>query len=297
MTKIRSLWRLMRPHQWIKNVFVFTGLIFGHYWTDVDFLQRALFAALAFSLLSSSIYVINDLLDRESDRLHPVKKSRPIAAGLVNTTEAIILFVALFTISLFMGWLLSGRAFAVLVAYGLMNIAYSFRLKHVVLLDVFCIATGFMLRIMIGTWGLGIPPSKWLLLCGLMVTLFLGFAKRRAEIFVLQDDKEGHRKVLKNYSSGMLDEFSSICASGVIISYSLYTMSPTTIFSHGTDDLIATVPFLVYGLFRYTYLLHSGFGGGDPSKDLFRDRHILGAVIGWALATIYFLMWHGKMGY
>jgi 4-hydroxybenzoate polyprenyltransferase len=171
----------------------------------------------------------------------------------------------------------------------LLNIAYSLWLKHVVILDVFCIATGFMLRILAGTIGVGIPPSKWLLLCGLMITLFLGFAKRRAEFITLANGKEYHRKVLLKYGAILLDQLVSICAVAVILSYSLYTMSPETVHIHHTENLIYTVPFVIYALFRYIFLLHHSNGGGDPTRDLLRDKHIVISVLGWAFLTFYLL--------
>ena len=174
----------------------------------------------------------------------------------------------------------------ILVGYVLMNLAYSLRLKHVVILDVFIISTGFMLRILAGTLGVGIPPSQWLLLCGLMVTLFLGFTKRRAEIIALTEDKTAHRKVLEHYSPVLLDKMIGITASGVIMSYSLYTMNADTIRIHGTTNLIYTVPFVMYGVFRYIYLLHHQSRGGDTAHDLVRDPHLFVVVGAWLIVTM-----------
>jgi 4-hydroxybenzoate polyprenyltransferase len=170
-----------------------------------------------------------------------------------------------------------------------MNLAYSLRLKHVVILDVFIIATGFMLRILAGTLGVDIPPSQWLLLCGLMGTLFLGFTKRRAEIITLVEDKSSHRKVLEHYSPTLLDMMTGITAAGLIMSYSLYTMNADTIRIHGTANLIYTVPCLMYGVFRYIYLTHHQSWGGDPSHDLIRDPHLLVVVGAWLVATIWLI--------
>lgn len=188
-----------------------------------------------------------------------------------------------------LGLLISVKVFIIIAAYLLLNIAYSLRLKDTVILDVFCIAAGFMLRILAGTIGVGIPPSKWLLLCGLMITLFLGFAKRSAELIALKNRKGEHRIVLEYYSTPILNEFSAICATGVIISYSLYTMSPETIEAHHTANLIYTVPFVVYGLFRYIYLLHHRQSGGDPTNDLIGDLHITISLVIWATLTFYLI--------
>ncbi len=279
----------MRPHQWLKNAFVFTGLLFGHAWHDPDLATRVMVAFIAFCLVSSTVYIINDIIDLEQDRHHPKKNLRPLVSGQVSITAAIILAVALGALGFGLAFGASKIVVIILVAYALMNIAYSLRLKHVVILDVFIIATGFMLRILAGTLGVGIPPSQWLLLCGMMVTLFLGFTKRRAEIIALTEDKTAHRRVLEHYSPVLLDKMIGITAAGLIMSYSLYTMNPETIRIHGTANLIYTVPFVMYGVFRYIYLLHHQSRGGDPSHDLVRDPHLLIVVGAWLVATIWLI--------
>lgn len=281
-----DLLRLMRPHQWVKNSFVLTGLIFGHAWHDPTLVIQALTAFAAFCLISSTIYVINDIIDIEEDKHHPTKRNRPLPSGKLTISNAAIFAVILGVAGLLLAALASYKVVIILVIYGLMNLAYSIKLKHIVILDVFIIAAGFMLRILAGTLGLGIPPSQWLLLCGLMVTLFLGFSKRRAEIIVLSDDKSAHRKVLEDYSPVLLDKMIVITAAGVIMSYSLYTMSAETILIHRTANLVYTVPFVIYGVFRYIYLLHQQRSGGDPSRDLVRDPHMLTVLLAWFIITI-----------
>ena len=282
-----DLIKLMRPQQWIKNAFVFAGILFGNEFTNIPLLITVIIAAASFSLVSSSIYILNDIIDCESDKHHPKKKKRPIACGSVTISTAAILGVIVGSAGLVLGWLASLKVLTIVILYLILNITYSLRLKNIVILDVFCISAGFMLRLLAGTVGVGIPPSKWLLLCGLMITLFLGFAKRRAEIIALQAQKQEHRKVLVNYGPVLLDEIIAICATGVIISYSLYTMSADTVRIHRTESLIYTVPFVIYALFRYIYLLHHGNSGGDPSRDLLKDTHIIICVFGWALMTIF----------
>lgn len=289
MKYLFEMLRLMRPHQWVKNGFVFTGLLFGHAWQDMALVGQVVVAAIAFSLVSSAIYIINDIADREQDRLHPKKQKRPLAAGTVSVNSAAVLSAVLATTAVALAYWVSVTALWIIVGYALMNLAYTFRFKHVVILDVFIIAAGFMLRILIGTLGVDIPPSQWLLLCGLMVTLFLGFAKRRAEIIALSDDKRAHRRVLEHYSPILLDHMIVVTAAGLIMSYSLYTMNPDTIRIHGTANLIYTVPFVMYGVFRYIYLLHHQSGGGDPSSDLARDPHMLIVVGGWLIATLWLI--------
>ncbi|MBI3481023.1 MAG: decaprenyl-phosphate phosphoribosyltransferase [Nitrosomonadales bacterium] len=278
--------RLMRPHQWVKNVFVFTGLLFGHAWHDTHLVAQVLIIFIAFCLVSSAIYTLNDIVDLEQDRQHPKKCRRPLASGSVSIPAAVMLAALLAALGLVLAYFAAPVVLAMLIGYALMNIAYSLHLKHVVILDVFIIATGFMLRILVGTLGVGIPPSQWLLLCGLMVTLFLGFTKRRAEIIALTGDKAAHRKVLEHYSPVLLDKMIGITAAGLIMSYSLYTMNADTIRIHNTANLIYTVPFVMYGVFRYIYLLHHQSRGGDTAHDLVRDHHLLMAVGAWLVATM-----------
>ncbi len=286
---MRPLMRLLRPQQWLKNGFVFVGLLFGHAWHDPVKAGQALAAFAAFCLLASAVYVMNDLLDREQDRQHPKKKHRPLAAGTVSPAAAMALAALCLLGGGALAVLYAGSAPWIFFAYVAMNIAYSLGLKHVVILDVFIIAGGFMLRILAGTLGLGIAPSHWLLLCGLMLTLFLGFAKRLAELNVLQKESAGHRRVLEHYTAPMLDQFIGIAAAGTVISYALYTMSAETAALHGTQELVLTVPFVLYGMLRYLWRLHGQGGGGDPAQELLADPHLLAAIFGWLLLVLALL--------
>ena len=286
----RDYLQLMRPHQWLKNGFVLAGLLFGHAWNDQAMVLRVALALAAFSLFSSSVYVVNDLLDAAADRLHPGKKGRPLAAGRMPSAHAAVFGAVLSLAGFLLGWFASWRVLVILVAYGTLNLAYSLRLKKIVILDVFCIAAGFMLRILAGTAGVGIPPSEWLLLCGLMLTLFLGFAKRRAEMALLQGGELAHRAVFRHYSQSLLDTFIAITATMVIISYSLYTMSPHAQAAQGTTGLIFTVPFIIYGIFRYVFLLNQGRAGHDPASELLRDPHLLLVLLVWLVATLWLIV-------
>jgi len=282
---MHPLIKLLRPHQWIKNGFVFVGLLFGHAWHDPAKVTMALAAFAAFCLLASAVYVMNDLADREQDRLHPDKRHRPLASGTVGTGAAIALGLFCLGGGLALAFTVAGSAPWIFLAYLLLNAAYSASLKHVVILDVFLIAAGFMLRLLAGTLGIGIAPSQWLLLCGLMLTLFLGFAKRRAELNALMEQSAGHRRVLEHYSAPMLDQFLSMTAMGTVVTYGLYTVSTETVALHGTANLMLTVPFVLYGMLRYLYRLHRQGGGGDPARELLRDGHLLAAFFGW-LGTV-----------
>jgi 4-hydroxybenzoate polyprenyltransferase len=283
----RDILRLMRPHQWLKNGFVLIGLFFAHAWHDAALVTPVLLAVLAFCLMSSAVYVVNDLTDINADRLHPTKRSRPLAAGSVSVPFAMVLAVLLFVVAMLAAWSASPGVALIVTLYLLLNLAYSWRLKRVVILDVFIIAAGFMLRILAGTTGVGIAPSSWLLLTGLMVTLFLGFSKRRSELAVMEHGGESSRSVLKNYSLPMLDLMIGVCSAGVVMAYSLYTMSAETIAVHHTDKLVYTVPFVLYGLFRYLYRTIADDMGEDPARDLLRDPHLLLTVVGWAVVTLW----------
>jgi len=292
---MHSLIRLMRIHQWVKNGFVFAGLLFSHSWSDPDLLLQGLAAFIAFCLISSAVYVMNDLVDREQDRRHPEKRHRPLASGAVSVPAALVLagVCLLLGLGLALGLFAplgvpASQAPWVFVAYFVMNVAYSLGLKHVVVLDVFIIATGFMLRLLAGTLGLSIWPSHWLLLCGLMLTLFLGFAKRRAELNVLAVEGGSHRPVLDRYTPAMLDQFTTLSAGATVMAYSLYTVSDETIALHGTPWLIVTVSCVLYGLLRYLYRLHHA-GGGDPARELLTDPHLLAIFFIWLTLVVWLL--------
>lgn len=289
MQKIKSFVRLLRPHQWLKNAFVFTGLVFAHAWHQPQVILSVINAFIAFCFMSSSIYIINDILDIQQDKLHPSKKHRPLASGIISIKQAIPLAILLFIAALIAGYFASTKVLLVLLAYAVMNLLYCINLKHIVILDVFIISFGFMLRIIAGTWAVGIAPSQWLMLCGLMITLFLGFTKRRAEISGIEEGTaSSQRKVLEHYSPTILDKLIGITATGAIITYSLYTVSPSTILIQGTANLIYTVPFVMYGIFRYIYLLHNNIrqNGEDTASDLLKDKHMLATVFAWFVLVI-----------
>lgn len=289
MTFLRHLLRMMRPHQWVKNLFIFTGLIFGHAWHDTHLVLLVVLAAIAFSFLSSGVYIMNDIADVESDRAHPRKRHRPLAAGEIAVMAAAAAAVVLIVIAFGIGWYAGPTVAALLFAYLLINGGYSAGLKHVPILDVFLIAAGFMLRILVGTAGVGIAPSQWLLLCGLMVTLFLGFAKRRAELLVAVEQGSRTRKVLVQYDAPLLDVMIAITATSTVITYGLYTVNAETIRIHGTSYLIYTLPFVLYGIMRYIFRLHHHRRGEDPARELFTDPHLIATVLGWAAVTIWLI--------
>lgn len=289
MELLKNCWVLMRPRQWVKNGFVLMGTLFANAWGKPGATQRVLLATAAFALVASGVYVLNDILDRERDLHHPTKKSRPLAAGKVPLTVAIVLLCTLWIAGGGLGLFVSRAMLLILLAYVVTNVSYSVGLKQVVILDVFLIAGGFMLRILAGTVGVGIPPSQWLLLCGFMTALFLGFAKRRAELYALSGEPANHRRVLEHYQPVLLDKMIVITASCVILTYSLYTMSPVTVQKQHTESLIYTAPFVVYGIFRYIYTLHNQQTGTEPAAEIFRDPHLLFAIAGWLLVTLWLI--------
>lgn len=289
---ITAIIQLLRPHQYIKNTFVFIGLVFSHQWNSVTILQ-AIWAFLAFSAVASAVYILNDMIDLEADRAHPSKCMRPLAAGLISLDCAKKMCIGLLLFSLLPSFIFGQFDLAVIIfLYFLMNIAYSLHLKHIVLIDVFVISAGFMLRILAGTIGLKIEPSAWLLLCSMMLTLFLGFSKRTAELMQSDtgdDFKQYTRKVLHEYTSTLLTQLTSITAACTIISYGLYAVAPDTIKMHGTNHLIYTLPFVIYGIFRYLYLTQRHTKGTDTARDLLNDKHLLISAILWICSTWWLL--------
>jgi len=286
-----ELLRLLRPHQWVKNGFVFVGLLFSDASGDWKFRGSVFLAAAGFCLMSSCVYILNDVLDRAADRAHPLKRRRPLASGTVSLSAAYALAFACGTAGLALGAMASAIVAAILLAYMALNLAYSAGLKHIAILDVFIIAAGFMLRIFAGTWGVNIEPSYWLLLCGLLLTVFLGFSKRRAELLAGPGDGSNgasQRAVLDDYTPALLDTMMAISAAGAIVSYSLYTVSPDTMALHHTDRLVYTVPFVLYGIFRYIFLVRSR-GGEDPAWTLLTDTHLLIVGALWLCATLWLI--------
>ena len=272
--------RLMRPHQWLKNGFVFAGLIFSQSWGNFELMVEVLRAFTAFCFISSAVYVLNDWRDRAQDALHPVKKFRPLACGAVQAPAALGLAATLIFAGLGLALFNSGAVWllSLLALYVTINLAYSWGLKQVPVVDVFLIASGFLIRLLAGTVAVGIAPSRWLLLTGLFVALFLGFSKRKSESF---HTPEQQRAVLQSYSPALLDVLIAVSMTATITTYSLYAISPEIQALHG-ERLMLTVPLVVFGLFRYCYQVQLG-KGEDVSKDLLKDPWILGAMGAWVL--------------
>lgn len=286
---VRDVLQLLRPHHWVKNGFVLAGLLFGHPWGDAALVTAALLATAAFCLASSAVYAFNDAIDAPRDREHPEKNGRPVARGAITPAAAHAIGALLAACALGLALVAGPAVLALVGAYLALNAAYSLGLKHVPVLDVFIIAAGFMLRLLAGTWGIGIGPSRWLLACGFLLTLFLGFAKRRAELERLAEDARQHREVLEDYSLAFLDKAVLACAVGMVVTYALYTVADSTVALHGTEQLIWTLPWVLLGTFRYLFRLHYRGGGGDPAQELLRDPLLAAAALGW-VATVAWLI-------
>jgi 4-hydroxybenzoate polyprenyltransferase len=285
----RDLVQLLRPHHWVKNGFVLAGLLFGHAWDRPEIVAAALAATLAFCLASSAVYAFNDAHDAAHDREHPEKEARPVARGAISSAAARAIAGGLALAALALAAWTGERVAGLIAAYLALNAAYSLGLKRVPVLDVFCIAAGFMLRLLAGTWGIGIEPSRWLLACGFLLTLFLGFAKRRAELERLAGDAAQHRPVLEAYTLAFLDKAVLACVVGMVVTYALYTVADATVALHATENLIWTLPWVLLGSFRYLFRLHYRGGGGDPAQELLRDPMLAAAALGW-VGTVAWLI-------
>jgi 4-hydroxybenzoate polyprenyltransferase len=281
-----ALLEAMRPHQWTKNAFVLAPLVYSRNANDPVFLARALEATVAFCLVSSGVYILNDWRDQEADRAHPKKRHRPIPSGRLGKGPAIGGALACLSLGLGLGAHLSQGFLLVVLGYLFQNVLYTLWLKRVTLLDVFLIANGFVLRAGGGAVALGVPFSQWLLLCTVTLSLFLGFAKRRSELIELGEEAARHRQALAEYTVGFLDQMISISASATVLAYALTTRSPEVIDRIGTPYLMATTPFVFYGIFRYLYLLHVRGWGADPARALLRDRPLLICCLLWAATSV-----------
>ena len=277
--------RLLRPGHWFKNVFVLAGVFFAGSWRKPLVPTDALLAFVAFCLASSAVYALNDVLDAGHDRAHPRKRSRPVASGAISARTAAGIATVLAIAALLLTGAVSLRLLAIVGTYLAVNVYYSLDGRRRELIDVFCIASGFILRLLAGSWGIGVEPSHWFLLCTLSLSLFLGFCKRYAELMDPNVAPEERREVLANYPPEMLRILLAATLASTLITYSLYTTSDRTIAVHGTDNLIFTLPLAMFGMFRYLSLvLRKGFGE-DIVADVLRDGQLVVTVVVYVLAS------------
>jgi 4-hydroxybenzoate polyprenyltransferase len=277
---LRDWVQLARPTQWVKNFFVLAPLLFSGRALDPTWSLRAIGAFVMFGLLASTIYLWNDAADAAADRAHPTKRQRPIAAGRIGKRQAVSVAMVLLVAALALAWQLGPAVFGFAGTYVALNILYTLRLKQMVLLDVFAIAAFFLLRLLTGSAAISVQPSVWLLLCGGLLALYLGFTKRRHELTELGASSAEHRSVLSHYSTGFLDQMSSVLLAVTIVSYIMYTLSSETARQLGDDSLSYSTIFVLYGVFRYLYLVHQR-NGGSPTRTLLTDRSLLVTVVLW----------------
>jgi 4-hydroxybenzoate polyprenyltransferase len=271
----------MRPKQWTKNSFAFAGLIFSKHFIYVEQILRAVAAFALFSLVSGSVYIINDVVDRDKDKLHPRKSKRPIASGKVKPAEAVMYAFIVLAAALVLAFMLDFGLFLILASYFVLVCAYSLKLKNVVILDVIIISMGFVLRTVGGAMVIDVKISPWLIVCTTLLALFLALNKRKNELLVLTDKAVGHRKILEQYTPELIDQMLSVVTSTTVMSYSLYT------FSAGKSYyMMLTIPFVLYGIFRYQYLAENKDMGGSPELVLLKDKPLLINIALWVITSL-----------
>lgn len=287
---LKELLRTMRPKQWLKNSLVFAGLVFGLRLFYVQDVIKASLAFVIFCAISSAVYLLNDLVDIEKDRQHPRKKFRPLASGKLKRGYAMVMLGLLVLVSLPSAFLLEPYFGAVILTYFVVQIAYCFYLKNVVILDVFTLASGFVMRAVGGAVVIGVEVSPWLLVCTMLGALFIGLAKRRNELILLADGAGEHRAILKEYSSELVREMIAVVTSAVVVSYSLYTITYEKLPQN--HFMALTIPFVLYGVFRYMYLVYRRDEGGSPEELLLKDVPLLVCVVLWGLSSMLILYFY-----
>jgi 4-hydroxybenzoate polyprenyltransferase len=282
---VTALLRSMRPEQWTKNLIVFAAVIFGQQLMFPAAVGRSLAAFLIFCALSGVVYLMNDVMDREADRQHPLKSQRPIASGALSATTALAVAGGIGVLALAAASWLQLEFGLIAAAYVALFAAYSRVLKHVVILDVLTIAIGFVLRAAAGAVVIAVPMSQWLLVCTILLALFLGLSKRRHELVLLAGEATGHRRILEEYNPYLLDQMIGVVTASTLMAYIIYCTSPETIAKFHTDRLVLTTPFPIYGIFRYLYLVHQR-GTGNPSEVLLTDRPLVICIALWAASVV-----------
>ena len=279
----------MRPSHWVKNAFIFAPLVYGKALMNTESDLRAVMAFFAFCFVSSSVYILNDIVDRNADSQHPKKKHRPIASGAVSVGSAVVQLGLVAAVAVVLASQLPWQAGACIVIYAVLNLGYSFGLKHVVLLDIFIIAAGFMLRVLTGAKAIQVDVSEWLIICTLFLSLFLGVAKRRSELAHL--GRGDSRKVLEDYTPELIRVILNVSVAGSIMSYTLYSVSDHTQQFFGTDKFVYTVPIVMYGIFRYLYLDEKRRTAENPVAVILRDPSLIATGIIWTLVSVALIYW------
>lgn len=284
---LSALLKTMRPRQWMKNIFIFAALIFDHKLLQADLLARTLAGFALLCLLSSVVYLVNDLADMDKDRQHPKKRHRPLASGRLAPRVAVAATVGLLLVALPLSFALEAAFGLIALVYLAANLLYSFWLKHVVLIDVLIVALGYLLRAIAGAWLVASAISPWLYICLTLLALFLGFGKRRGELLLMQNETGNSRRVLQDYSLPFLDELINLVATATVVAYSLYTFSAANL--PANHAMMLTIPFVLYGVFRYLYLIHIKGEGGAPDELVLTDRPLQVTFALWGLAAVLIL--------
>jgi len=283
---LSALIKSMRPRQWSKNVFVLAAVVFDKKLLNPEAVTKSLAGMILFCLISSSVYLINDILDAEADRNHPQKRNRPIASGKLPIPVAAAAAIGIIVITIPLSFLLSTLFGWIAFVYFLVNLAYSTRLKHIPLIDVLIIAAGFVLRVAAGVSLIEVERfSPWLYVVTTLLALYIGFGKRRAELTLLQNDANNHRRVLDGYNLTLLDQLITIVSGTTIVAYSLYTFSAPNL--PDNHSMMLTIPFVIYGIFRYLYLIQVEQAGGAPEDIVLTDRPLQATILLWGLSVLF----------
>jgi 4-hydroxybenzoate polyprenyltransferase len=282
--------KLIRVRQWIKNFFCFAPILFAGQLLNTELFTKNILAFLAFCAVSSSVYIINDIIDVEADRAHKKKRFRPIASGEISIKQAVIILIIIIAITVLLSALINIYFVITVAAYFIINLLYSIKVKHVVILDVFFISLGFMLRLIGGAAAIHVSLSSWMILTAIFISLFLAISKRRAELSQIeQDNLDKQRKVLNYYGIEFTDQMNTIAATGTIICYALYTVSEKAVSTFHTENLIYTTPFVIYGIFRYLYLIHQKNLGESPTQIVTKDIPIMLNTLIWLIVSVFII--------
>jgi 4-hydroxybenzoate polyprenyltransferase len=284
-----EIFKSLRPQQWIKNLFIFAPLIFSQNIFNRPLLLKTFEAFVAFCLISSAHYIFNDLRDLEEDRRHPVKSQRPLASGRLKKGPAVVALLAIGAAGLALAAAIDVPFLIIATVYLVLQTVYSLWLKHVVILDIFVVAAGFLIRVVAGGLAIKVEISSWLLICTTLLALFLAMGKRRYELVLLDKDAASHRPILKEYNTYLLDQMISVVTASTLVAYCLYTISAETVAKFGTRSLIFTVPFVLYGIFRYLYLIHQRAEGGTPEALIIHDKPLLVDIFLWVVTAALIL--------
>jgi 4-hydroxybenzoate polyprenyltransferase len=290
--------KTMRPRQWTKNLVIFIPLVFTlrQYWKPFS-LEMYLYFATAFGafalfcIFSGIVYLVNDIVDVEKDRAHPIKRTRPLPSGALRRTHAVIAIIVLALVALPLAFLLDPFFGAIAVVYVAINLLYSFKLKNVVIVDVFIVAGGFVLRAVAGAFAIHVPASPWLYVCTILLSLFISFAKRRHELVMLEGEASNHRAILREYTPEVLDEMISVTTASFVMAYSLYTFSAENLPKN--KSMMLTIPFALYVVFRMLYLVHVKNAGGSPEEMILKDKSLFFALAFWGLMIVGILFFYG----